>query len=126
MEEEPEKSIRFSNMCFLVSHVMNCVSEMHLERLKLSQFKELNEELPGRMLSIMSGVSPRRWICCTNVDLFKLLSKSLAGNTEWLCNMDVLNLVQPDPLFYKEFQLIRAKNKLNLATYIFETTGFQI
>lgn len=113
-------------MCFLVSHVMNCVSEMHLERLKLGQFKELNEELPGRMKSIMSGVSPRRWICCTNVDLCKLLSKNLAGNTDWLCNMDFLHLIQPDPAFYKEFQRIRQSNKQNLAAYIFDKTGFQI
>ena len=42
VEEFPIKQIRFSNLCFVTSHQVNGLSEMHVLQLKLEMYKELN------------------------------------------------------------------------------------
>jgi glycogen phosphorylase len=84
VEEYPIKQIRFSNLCFVTSHLINGLSDMHVFQLKLDKYKELNQEFPERILSISSGVSPRRWLHCSNPLLDKLLTDNLAGSDSWI------------------------------------------
>lgn len=66
VEEWPKKMIRFSNVCFVCSNVVNGLSDLHVTQLKTQKFKCLNEEFPDKIISIQCGVSPRRWIKCSN------------------------------------------------------------
>lgn len=84
VEESPIKSIRFSNLSFIMSNKMNGVSELHVEQLKLGTYKYLNQEYPDKIISIFSGVSPRRWIHCANPKLNSLILEYLAGSDNWL------------------------------------------
>ena len=42
VEEYPIKQIRFSNLSFVMSHLVNGLSEMHVLQMKLELYKELN------------------------------------------------------------------------------------
>lgn len=73
-EEAPIQTIRFVNLCFVCSYAANGVSHMHTDTLKRGFFADFNEHFPGQLVSLNTGVSPRRWIHCANPGLSKLLT----------------------------------------------------
>jgi len=90
IEEGDIKLVKFSNLCFVCSYSVNGVSQMHTDYLKRELFYDLNEQFPKQLISLNTGVSPRRWIHCANPGLSKLLTGALGGANEWLKDLSLL------------------------------------
>ena len=71
---------------------------MHTDCLKRGLFSDFNEERPGQLVTLNTGVSPRRWIHCANRDLSELLTRNLGGHEGWLKDMTLLeNIILTTP-----------------------------
>jgi len=92
-EEGERKFVRFANLCFVCSYAANGVSQMHTDLLKKGLFYDLNEQFPGQLISLNTGVSPRRWIHCSNPGLSELLTSALGGANQWMKDMTMLESI---------------------------------
>lgn len=102
-----------------MSRHINGVSKMHVEQLKIGEFKLLNLEFPSKIKAVRSGVSPRRWIHCSNTGLSHLLQKQLAGTSEWLYDLQGIRMfedVKDDPDFIEDWRQMRQQNKRALVS----------
>ena len=129
VEEGAEKYIRFGNLCFIVSSAVNGVSQMHTDCLKRGLFSDLNEGRPGQLVSLSTGVSPRRWIRCANPGLSELLTSALGGNKGWIKDLSLLENITTfveknkgdkcwDRQFFTDWQRVKVENKLKLCVLI--------
>lgn len=98
---------------------------MHTDSLKRDRFADLNEQFPGQLISLSTGVSPRRWIHCANEGLSKLLTNALGGEDQWLKDLGLLDsitmfapLSKDNPCWdrdlFNEWQQVKLNNKKSL------------
>lgn len=89
IQEGDHKQVLFANLAFIGCHRVNGVAKMHTECLKSGIFKEQSSLFPEKILNITNGVTPRRWIYCSNPKLAQLIDKLLMdNNSNWLANYD--------------------------------------
>lgn len=120
VEESFPKKIRMANLCMVASHAVNGVASIHTGLIKTKLFKEFDQYFEGKIRNKTNGVTPRRWIHCSNPGLSALWTKTL-GSYAWLKDLDKLKELIPnvsDPEFRREFHEVKQKNKAKLAAWI--------
>ncbi len=127
IQESPEKMVRMSYMCVVVSSHVNGVAALHTDLLKDGLFRDFSEFFPGKFINVTNGITPRRWLKKSNTHLAHLIDTKIG--TEWPKDLDQLaklNDFAADTDFLKEMACIKRKNKKILADYILENNGIVV
>jgi starch phosphorylase len=129
IEEGYPKKIRMAYLSIVCSHTVNGVAALHSHLIKTTLFKEFDELYPGKIQNKTNGVTPRRWIHCCNPKLSELISDTLGGIDEWITALDNLKQLVPyatDKTFVDQFIQIKTDNKIALAKWVKDKTGYEI
>eukprot|EP01022_Parablepharisma_sp_SALTPOND_P017120 TRINITY_DN2670_c0_g1_i1.p1 TRINITY_DN2670_c0_g1~~TRINITY_DN2670_c0_g1_i1.p1 ORF type:complete len:885 (+),score=105.30 TRINITY_DN2670_c0_g1_i1:65-2719(+) len=128
--------VRMANICVAICHKINGVADLHADIIKKELFKDFvtyfnklgNPKHKDKILGITNGVTPRRWIMCSNPNMSCLITNWI-GNAEWVLELSKLRAIEvyakePDKL--KEWGLVKRENKKKLAALVKKLTGIDI
>ncbi len=118
IDERGDRRVRMAHLAFLGSRRINGVSEMHTDLMTRTVFADLADALPGRIVNITNGVTPRRWLGAANPALAALISSRIGPN--WLGDLGALERLvdlADDPEFRHEFGAVKHANKERLARH---------
>lgn len=119
VDESGGKRLRMAHLAIMGSHCVNGVSEIHTDLMRKTIFADFEDFLPGRIINITNGITPRRWLHVANPGLSNLITSRIGE--KWLCNLsDIANLrpLADDPGFRREFRTFKRMNKERLANII--------
>ncbi len=136
IDESEVKKVRMANICIATCHRVNGVAALHTEILKKVLFKDFvdyfNKLDPvlykDKLINITNGVTPRRWIVCSNPKLTDLISRRLSSD-EWITDYEkvqALEGVAKEAEFQKEWVEVKRENKARLAALVKRTTGVDV
>lgn len=136
IEEGETKKVRMANICLDICHKVNGVAALHTEILKKSLFKDFlqyfskldRDRLGNKVINITNGVTPRRWIVCTNPEMTEYINKKL-GHSEWITDLSKIRELEKfadDPQVQKEWAEIKKEKKKQLTIHIKKWTGIEI
>lgn len=123
IEESCPKKVKLVNLCTLASHKVNGVSQLHTKVLREIPFKNLIKyckEPKDKFINITNGITPRRWLLCSNPQLANLITKKI-GHDEWITNLFLikdLKAYADDEEVINEFIEIRKQNKIRLIEWV--------
>ena len=127
IEEGDKKKVRMANICIVASHKVNGVAALHTELLRNWLFKDfveyydrLDKKYQDKFINVTNGVTPRRWLLCTNPRLADMITKRLGGE-EWITNFSMLEDLKAfsnDEELLTEFAGIKRANKVRLAAWV--------
>ncbi|EEA06251.1 glycogen phosphorylase, putative [Cryptosporidium muris RN66] len=132
-EEGWDKKIRMANLAVIGSAKVNGVAVLHTEIVKKDLFSDFVEYysrkgISDKFVNITNGVTPRRWINCSNPELSHLISSWL-GSDSWLTNFDMIQSLQnniDDEGLQKEWAEVKLHNKQRLARWVEVNTGYKV
>ncbi len=119
VDEEGGRRLRMAHLAIIGSHRVNGVSQIHTDLMKNTIFADFERLLPGRIINITNGVTPRRWLHVANPGLSALISSHIGTN--WLCDLTELKQLGPlagAPAFRERFRAVKRENKELLAEII--------
>ena len=61
-----DKRVRMANLCFIGSHTVNGVSELHTSILRNNLFHYFVRIQPDQIINVTNGITPRRWLLQCN------------------------------------------------------------
>ena len=124
IDEDHGRRVRMAHLAFVGSHRINGVARVHTDLIRTGLFHELDMCLPGRILNVTNGVSPRRWMMLSNRRLKDAITDRIGEG--WPRDLDLLRRLEAhadDPEFRALIGDIKAHNKRRLADTIREATG---
>jgi glycogen phosphorylase len=125
IDEAGDKYVRMAHLASVGSHAINGVAALHTELLKRTVLSDFHSVAPEKFLNVTNGVTPRRWIALSNPKLTALITRHIGHR--WLADLEhELERLEPlavDTQFQREWQAVKAANKLALAALIKERTG---
>ncbi len=127
IDEEGGRRVRMAHLAFVGSHKVNGVAAVHTDLIRRGLFHDLDVVLPGRIVNVTNGVTPRRWLMLSNRQLSELISSHIGGT--WPRHLDQLKTLEPfaeDADFLGKLDAVKAHNKRRLAALIAETTGVHV
>jgi starch phosphorylase len=98
---------------------------MHTDLMKRTVFSDFETVLPGRIVNVTNGITPRRWLAAANPALAELISTRIGSN--WLGKLDDLIRLADfadDPEFQQQFLAVKKANKERLARHALARCGF--
>eukprot|EP00401_Gymnodinium_catenatum_P075709 CAMPEP_0117530310 /NCGR_PEP_ID=MMETSP0784-20121206/38277_1 /TAXON_ID=39447 /ORGANISM="" /LENGTH=607 /DNA_ID=CAMNT_0005326649 /DNA_START=12 /DNA_END=1832 /DNA_ORIENTATION=+ len=132
-QEVPFKAVRMGNLALIGSNRVNGVAALHTEIVKKETFAEYyqwcREHGEGdKFVNMTNGVTPRRWIHCSNRPLSDLFTKHL-GSQDWLTDLALTKALaekKNDPAVQKEWMAAKRSAKEKLAAFIKEKVGLDV
>jgi glycogen phosphorylase len=125
IDEAGNKYVRMAHLASVGSHAINGVAALHTELLKRTVLSDFHRVAPEKFLNVTNGVTPRRWIALSNPKLTALITRHIGHR--WLADLEhELEHLEPlaaDTKFQRDWQAVKADNKLALAGLIKERTG---
>lgn len=127
VDEHGDRRVRMAHLAFVGSHKINGVSRMHTDLVKRTVFADFETVLPGRIVNVTNGITPRRWLAAANPALAELISSRIGSN--WLGKLD--DLIQladfaDDPEFQQQFLAVKHANKERLARHAMARCGIAL
>ncbi|KAL2650664.1 hypothetical protein R1flu_018792 [Riccia fluitans] len=125
---EKPKTVRMANLCVVAAHTVNGVAAIHSEIVKDEVFNDFYKLWPHKFQNKTNGVTPRRWLRFCNPELSKVITKWL-GSEDWVLNTDKLAGLKKyadDKQLHREWFQAKRANKIKLAAYVKEKTGYTI
>ena len=119
--------IHMARLAIYASHSTNGVAQLHTEILKNDALKEWYEVYPERFNNKTNGITQRRWLALSNMELAGFITDKI-GNS-WITNLDSLKNLekyQDDNTVLKQFDDIKKIKKRQLADYILQQEGITI
>ena len=119
--------ISMANLCLATCHKVNGVSALHTEILKNDVFRDYNNLMPDKFVSITNGITYRRWLKLANPGLSELISSKISD--KWIKDAKELEKLLPlaeKADFRKAFKEIKRSNKVALAEYIKEHNHVEV
>jgi starch phosphorylase len=125
IDETGDKYVRMAHLASAGSHAINGVAALHTELLKQTVLTDFYRVAPEKFFNVTNGVTPRRWLALSNPKLSALITRHIGE--EWVANLEG-EIEQLEPLaadgnFRRDWQTVKADNKLALAGFIKERTG---
>ncbi|HZD48256.1 MAG TPA: glycogen/starch/alpha-glucan family phosphorylase, partial [Silvibacterium sp.] len=125
VDEAGGKYVRMAHLASVGSHAINGVAALHTELLKQTVLSDFFRVAPEKFFNVTNGVTPRRWLALSNPKLSALITRHIGE--QWVANLEG-EIEQLEPLaadgnFRKDWQTVKADNKLALAGFIRERTG---
>ncbi len=128
IDEAGGKSVRMANLASVGSHAINGVAALHTALLEQTVLRDFHAVSPEKFVNVTNGVTPRRWIALSNPTLSALLTRRIGDR--WIANLEEelprLEPLAADPGFRKEWQGVKAGNKIALAALLRERTGVTV
>jgi starch phosphorylase len=132
-EEGDVKKIRMGNLAIMGSNKVNGVAAIHTEIIKKETFPEFYKYCcdigqPDKIVNMTNGVTPRRWIHCSNPALSAIFTKYL-GSQKWLTDMTVMKGMlqyKDDPKLHQEWMAMKRGCKEKLAAWLKEKINLDI
>ena len=125
IDEAGDKYVRMAHLASVGSHAINGVAALHTELLKRTVLGDFYKVAPQKFLNVTNGVTPRRWLALSNPKLSALITRHIGDG--WIANLEEeLERLEPlavDSNFRRDWQAVKADNKLALAGVIKERTG---
>lgn len=136
IEEGDTKKVRMANICLFICHKVNGVAALHTSILKKSLFKDYLDyfnkldykKFGDKVINITNGVTPRRWIVCTNPEMTDLINEKI-GHSEWISDLSKikdLEMFADDPEVQKKWAEVKKEKKKQLVAKIKKWTGIEI
>ncbi len=119
--------ISMANLCLATCHKVNGVSALHTEILKNDVFRDYNNLMPDKFVSITNGITYRRWLKLANPGLSELITSKIGD--KWIKEAKELEKLLPfadKADFRKTFKEIKRQNKVALAEYIKEHNHVEV
>lgn len=119
--------ISMANLCLATCHKVNGVSALHTEILKNDVFRDYNNLMPDKFVSITNGITYRRWLRLANPGLSELITSKIGD--KWIKEAKELEKLLPfadKADFRKNFKEIKRQNKIALAEYIKEHNHVEV
>jgi glycogen phosphorylase len=107
---------KMAHLGFAGSHRVNGVAELHTRILGESTFRDLSRVLPGRVVNVTNGITPRRWLLQANPGLARLVSDAVGDG--WTRDLEELRGLAPlaeDGVFREQWAALKRVNKVVLA-----------
>ena len=128
IDETGSKYVRMANLAVVGSHAVNGVAALHSELLKQTVLRDFYTVMPDKFLNVTNGVTPRRWMVLSNPKLAALITRHI-GN-RWVSDLEhELARIEPlanDTGFQREWQAVKAENKVALAGLIKDRTDVSV
>lgn len=119
--------IHMARLAIYASHSTNGVAWIHTEILKHDALKEWYEIYPERFNNKTNGITQRRWLALSNMELSGFITDKI-GNS-WITDLDKLKELEKfadDQSVIKQFDSIKKIKKQQLADYILKKEGITI
>ena len=119
--------ISMANLCLATCHKVNGVSALHTEILKNDVFRDYNNLMPDKFVSITNGITYRRWLKLANPGLSELITSKIGD--KWIKEAKELEKLLPfadKADFCKTFKEVKRQNKIALAEYIKEHNHVEV
>ena len=119
--------VRMANLCLAACHTVNGVSKLHSDILVQSIFKDYYNVGKSTFTNVTNGIAYRRWLCQSNGELTKLLTK-LIGNKfmDDATHLEALMKYHSDKNVLEELRKIKLTKKQQLANYISVKNGINV
>jgi starch phosphorylase len=128
IEEGPVQQVRMAHLAVLGSHSVNGVAKLHTELIKRELLPDFYELFPDRFNNKTNGVTPRRWLIYSNVELARLLSDRLGPS--WMDGDPGrrvhLSTQAEDPGLLDALTTVKRENKRTLAATLLRLTGVTV
>ncbi|WP_017326482.1 glycogen/starch/alpha-glucan phosphorylase [Synechococcus sp. PCC 7336] len=127
IDESGERYVRMANLACVGSHAINGVAELHSELLKKGVLTDFYALWPEKFTNVTNGVTPRRWLVLSNPKQTELVCGKIGDG--WIVQLDQLKKLESfadDAGFRDEWQMVKQKNKLDLADRIFRNLGVAV
>jgi len=128
IDETGDRRVRMSHLAFIGSRRVNGVSALHTELMKSTVFADLHVEMPGKIINVTNGITPRRWLLQANPGLAGLITETL-GSDAWITDLerlqDLLAYVD-DATFCERFRKVKRQNKVRLAPFLARATDAEV
>ena len=127
IDENGERRVRMANLAFAGSHSINGVAALHTELMKETVFADLHRLYPDRINNKTNGITPRRWLQQCNPGLTGLIREAIGD--AFLDDAEKLPALAPmanDAAFLEKFAKVKHANKVALAQYLKNESGFII
>ncbi|CAA7620147.1 glycogen/starch/alpha-glucan phosphorylase [Magnetospirillum sp. UT-4] len=127
IDEEGGRRVRMAHLAFVGSHKVNGVAAVHTDLIRKGLFRDLDTVLPGRIVNVTNGVTPRRWLMLSNRQLTELINQRIG--TGWQGDLSGLTALEPfanDTATLDALDAVKAHNKRRLARLVAEAAGIDI
>jgi len=119
--------IHMARIAIYVSHSTNGVAAIHSEILRKDVLKEWYHIYPERFNNKTNGISQRRWLAVSNIELSEFITNRLGNG--WITELNQLKELgryAEDKEVIKQFDAIKQIKKKQLAQYIYKQEGIRI
>ncbi len=128
IDETGSKYVRMAHLAVVGSHAINGVAALHSELLKQTVLRDFYTVMPDKFLNVTNGVTPRRWMVLSNPKLAALITRHIGDR--WVSDLEhELARIEPlanDTGFQREWQAVKAENKVALAGLIKDRTDVSV
>ena len=127
IDDSYNHEVRMAHLAVVGSHHTNGVSKLHTDLLRSHTLRDFSEMWPERFVNVTNGVTPRRWLVCSDSQLAAHISKALGD--EWVTRMDRLRSLEQfvdNPEAHRLWGEVQANRKLELVEYVSATLGIAI
>ncbi len=121
------KHVRMAHLAIVGSHKVNGVSALHSRLLQEHTFRDFETMLPGRIVNVTNGITPRRWLNQANPRLADLIDEGIGPG--WMRRLDRLAELKDladDPGFAARFAKVKRANKADFAAKMQALHGFEM
>ena len=119
--------VHMARLAAFATHSVNGVAEIHTEILKTSTLKEWYEIYPRRFNNKTNGITQRRWLALSNMELSGFITDKIGSG--WVTDLDRLRNLEKykdDPDVILQFAQIKRIKKQQLADYIEKHEGVRL
>jgi len=136
IDTEDHPRVRMANLCVAICHKVNGVADLHTQIIQKALFREFTEffskfeggKFKDKIIGVTNGVTPRRWIVCSNPEMTNLITRWL-GNEDWITDLSKIRPLEnfvKDKERLKEWANVKREKKQKLAMLIKKLTGIEV
>ena len=119
--------VRMANLCVATCHAVNGVSKLHSEIIVDELFNDYAKMTPDKFKNVTNGIAHRRWLCCANPELTKLLCETIGdGFITDASQLEKLMDFKDDGEVLKQLAKIKRHNKECFAEFIEKKNGISL
>lgn len=119
--------IHMANLAIFATHSTNGVAQIHTDLLKSTVLKEWFEIYPERFNNKTNGITQRRWLALSNMELSGFITDKIG--TAWVTDLEKLKELEQfkdKPEVISQFAQIKRIKKQQLAEYIDKKENFRL
>lgn len=119
--------IHMARLAVFATHSTNGVAQIHTDLLKSKVLKEWNQIYPDRFNNKTNGITQRRWLALSNMELSGFITDKIGSG--WVTDLDRLKSLErykENPDIISQFAQIKRIKKQQLAEYMKKRDGIQL